>query len=149
MSDKCIAKRRAKKKVPSHEDDPTPGSYEWKQRLMEGKIPLPPVKIMPRPPSPTPEQRREYKIQTFGDLIKTIDTNVFPEAQKKSMEVALRAWENREVAWVDEKAHLWGPDGLIAEGTIEEMTQIHARKVNAGNRDTYLDQVSYQPQSWS
>ncbi|KAJ6261137.1 hypothetical protein Dda_3803 [Drechslerella dactyloides] len=105
-------------------------------------------RIIPNPPPPTPEERRAKKINSFKLHIEDFNdpkvASQLPSAYKKSLETGLKAWEDGEAHWIDGHAYLWGPEGLIAQGTIEEIREIHRGYTSSGNRDYHADRVSRQ-----
>ncbi|KAK6359265.1 hypothetical protein TWF696_000428 [Orbilia brochopaga] len=108
------------------------------------------VRIRTPPPPITVEQRTERHIEGLKHMVRDIPAPTheihLPVEYKKSVEVALAAWEAKKVEWGDEKGYLWSPEGLIAEGSIEEIQHMHILKVKAGDRTCHPDFVSYQLQ---
>ncbi|KAK6355052.1 hypothetical protein TWF696_004178 [Orbilia brochopaga] len=110
-----------------------------------------PIITLHPPPPPTKEERHQEKIKSLEMLIEAIKSSEYeppdalPEAYTVSMQKAKAAWEKGEVEWVDGRAYLWGPNGLVATGTIREMELVKVSFARKGIRDHHVDYVSNMP----
>ncbi|KAJ6262722.1 hypothetical protein Dda_1278 [Drechslerella dactyloides] len=123
-----------------------------RQRALERDPNIPPGgRIVYPPPPPTPEQRRVQKVKELKVLVKDWDTinghtaadAALPPEYKKSCEKALKGWEDGEVTWEDGTAFLWGPNGLVAQGSYKEMNSLHMRYCMKGVRIYHMDECRY------
>ncbi|KAJ6261139.1 hypothetical protein Dda_3805 [Drechslerella dactyloides] len=110
---------------PAAEEDLVPGSLKWAERQMEINIPKIGARKIIDPPPPTAEKRREYKVFELKSLIEGFGKDgmtlikPLPDTYKASMEVALRAWENKGVDWVDGQAYLWSPKECLRKVALK------------------------------
>ncbi|KAF3923638.1 hypothetical protein ABW21_db0206047 [Orbilia brochopaga] len=126
---------------------PIPGymeqRHEQHKAYVLANLPIRPAQRTP-PPPPTLEERRARKIEFLKESIEEIEARKgqilsMPDNYTKSLQTALSAWENREVEWADDHAFLWGPKGLVAEGTVDEMWDLLCRYAAEDFREYHFD----------
>ncbi|KAJ6262721.1 hypothetical protein Dda_1277 [Drechslerella dactyloides] len=121
-----------------------PFSVEVLERQAIERLPHVPHLIAPNPAPLTPEQRRSQKIRGLKFLLEQFDTrepgpDALPAAYKQSMEMGLKAREEGTVSWTDGEAYLWGPTGLVGQGSIQEVQHMHYSFCKQGIRDYHFD----------
>ncbi|KAJ6264692.1 hypothetical protein Dda_0842 [Drechslerella dactyloides] len=106
--------------------DPVPPMKEWTkdqtawlEKMFEESI------TVPMAPPPTAEEYREIKIKSLTEAIEALKKSTLPAEYTDSVRAAKTAWESGKVAWIDGHSYLWGPQGLVAQGPIDEVETKH------------------------